>query len=259
MTRLSQATGDARYFDAVSRVMRLFADGQEATAVPGLWPMWVSMKDEDVVSGTRFTLGGGADSMYEYLPKMHLLLEGGDPMYEAMTRRFLNASRALFFRPMLPDGAEEDILISGSAEVRDDGRLELEPETEHLTCFIGGTFALAGRVLGDEGAVETGRRLARGCAYLYAASPRGIMPERLTLVPCPSPSPSAACAWNQTLYDEERAKRQWKEEPPPPFTSVRDPRYLLRPEAVESLFVLYRITGEEEFRERAWEMRPAPA
>src|SRR5690606_14151124 len=77
--------------------------------------------------------------------------------------------------------------------------------------------------------------------------------ERLTLVPCPPPALSA-CPWNQTLYDEEKTRRRWKEDPPPPFTSVRDPRYLLRPEAIESLFVLYRVTGEEEFRERAWEM-----
>ena len=254
MTRLSQLTGDPRYFDAVARVMRLFASGQNSTAIPGLWPLWVSMDAGDVVNGTKFTLGGGADSLYEYLPKMHLLLEGGDPTYETMTRGFLNAAETLFFRPMLPDGVEEDILISGSVEVHRDGEITLEPETEHLTCFIGGAFALAGRILGDQGAVDTGARLARGCAYLYRAVSSGIMPERLTLLPCPSLSTHTPCPWNQTLYDEETNRRKWKENPPVPITSVKDPRYLLRPEAVESLFVLYRVTGEEEFRERAWEM-----
>ncbi|SPO03092.1 related to alpha-mannosidase IC (MNSIC) [Cephalotrichum gorgonifer] len=263
MTRLSQVTGDPRYFDAVSRISHLFAAGQNDTAIPGLWPMYVSMSHEDVVTGRFFTLGGGADSLYEYLPKMHLLLGGGDPIYESMTRGFLNATSAhLLFRPMLPPGVEDDILISGNVQVDREGNSPvLEPETEHLTCFVGGAFALAGRLLSDPVAVENGARLARGCAYLYRAFASGIMPERLTMVPCPpsaSPSASASypsCEWNSTLYDEEtQARREWKEGTPLPFSSIKDPRYLLRPEAIESLFVLYRVTGDEAFADMAWEM-----
>lgn len=268
MTRLSQITGDARYYDAVTRVMRLFASGQNDTAMPGMWPLYVSLRQGDVTRGSTFTLGAGADSLYEYLPKMHLLLGGGEPMYADMTRGFLDASGALLFRPMLPEGVDEDILVAGVADVvaGGDGEREvaLVPETEHLACFAGGAVALAGRMLGDEGAVETGARLARGCAYLYRAVPSGIMPERLTLVPCPVPSPSSpssatpptSCPWNQTLYEEHKAKRQrdWRDGTPQPFTSVSDPRYLLRPEALESLFVLYRLTGDEAFADAAWEM-----
>ena len=261
MTRLSQLTGDERYFDAVDRLMRLFAEGQDKTALPGLWPVSVSLASEDVVRGRSFTLGGGADSLYEYLPKMHLLLEGGDPKYETMTREFLRAAERLFFRPMLPEGVDEDILISGrldEARAKDgggNGELVLEPETEHLTCFVGATVALAGKVLRDEDAVSTGARLARGCAYLYRATASGVMPERLTLVPCPSTAARERCAWNQTLYDEEVAKsRRWRPGTPRPFSAVADPRYILRPEAVEALFVLYRVTGDEGFREMGWEM-----
>lgn len=273
MTRLSQLTGDERYYDAVARLMRLFASGQNDTAVPGLWPLYVSLGRGDVTKGKTFTLGAGADSLYEYLPKMHLLLGGGEPMYGDMTRGFLDASGVLFFRPMLPEGVGEDILVSGVGNVvagdRGETEMVLVPETEHLACFAGGAVALAGRMLGDEGAVETGARLARGCAYLYRAVPSGIMPERLTLVPCPPPSSSSSsslspsdpdaqppCAWNQTLYEEQkdRRKRDWRDGTPKPFTSVSDPRYLLRPEALESLFVLYRLTGDEGFADAAWEM-----
>ena len=44
--------------------------------------------------------------------------------------------------------------------------------------------------------------------------------------------------------------------PPGPagFVAVPDRRYLLRPEAAESLFVLWRVTGRREFREAAWRM-----
>lgn len=38
------------------------------------------------------------------------------------------------------------------------------------------------------------------------------------------------------------------------FSNAREPKYILRPEAIESLFLLYRITGEEELRDMAWRM-----
>ncbi|KAI1757494.1 glycoside hydrolase [Xylaria castorea] len=65
LTRLSQITGDPKYFDAISRVMDVFYRGQEKTKLPGLWPVFVSMSSQDVISGHQFTLAGSADSLYE--------------------------------------------------------------------------------------------------------------------------------------------------------------------------------------------------
>ena len=255
MTRLSQLTGDPKYFSAASRVMALFHDHQNETLIPGLWPMFVSMRRQDVVSGSSFTLGGCADSLYEYLPKMHALLAGRDPRYEAMTRAFTSAADAtLFFRPMLPGG--ENVLVSGNANVAPDGHgghvAVLDPESEHLACFVGGTFALAGRLLRRPGDVETGARLTRGCIYAYRAMPTGMMPERFNMAPC---AERAKCPWSEGTWAREKGRRpEWKEHLPRGFTTAKDPRYILRPEAIESVFVLYRITGLDEFREAAWDM-----
>lgn len=65
LTRLSQITGDPKYYDAISRVMDVFYLGQKKTKLPGLWPVFVSMSSQDVVSGDRFSLAGSADSLYE--------------------------------------------------------------------------------------------------------------------------------------------------------------------------------------------------
>ena len=40
----------------------------------------------------------------------------------------------------------------------------------------------------------------------------------------------------------------------PGMVHVTDPRYSLRPEAIESVFILYRITGEKQLQEKAWSM-----
>ncbi|WYZ44953.1 hypothetical protein EsH8_VIII_000269 [Colletotrichum jinshuiense] len=251
MTRLSQLTGDSKYYDAAARVMDLFHDGQHKTRLPGMWPMFVSMSSRDVVSGASFTVAGCADSLYEYLPKMVALLGGAEPKYRAMTDAFLRAANeSLFFRPMLP--GDEDVLIAGNANVDDEGRRKLDPESEHLACFIGGVYALAGRLLGKEEWVAVGARLTLGCYYAYQAMPTGMMPERYNMMACDRRD---RCAWDEDRWEaEKRLRPEFKEHLPKGFTTAKDARYILRPEAIESVFVLYRVTGERGFQEAAWEM-----
>ena len=40
----------------------------------------------------------------------------------------------------------------------------------------------------------------------------------------------------------------------PGFTDHGDNRYILRPEAIESVFILYRITGDKRYQDVAWTM-----
>ena len=40
----------------------------------------------------------------------------------------------------------------------------------------------------------------------------------------------------------------------PGFIDVGDPRYILRPEAIESVFILYRVTGDMRLQDVAWKM-----
>ncbi|SPQ24982.1 1e0c92f0-18f9-4063-9942-e8fc95ac141f [Thermothielavioides terrestris] len=259
MTRLSQLTGDPKYYDAIAPIVELFYRGQNQTALPGLFPMFVSMLREDVTTGGTFTLGGGADSLYEYFPKMHALLSGADPKLETLTRGFMDAAKQhLFFRPMVPDN--DDILISGNVNVDADGAPRLDPETEHLTCFIGGTFALAGRLLRSEEDVEVGARLTRGCVYAYQAFATGIMPERLNMVACERGAGAEPCRWDEDKWVAEREKRpEYKPHLPKGFTTAKDPRYILRPEAIESVFYMYRITGDSRWQDVAWNMFRAVA
>lgn len=74
-TRLSQLTGDPRYFEAVQRIMDVFDAQQSKTTLPGMWSVVVNAKTEDFMSGTGFTIGGMADSLYEYLPKVNCAQE----------------------------------------------------------------------------------------------------------------------------------------------------------------------------------------
>ena len=49
-------------------------------------------------------------------------------------------------------------------------------------------------------------------------------------------------------------KRIVQERLPPGFTNISGRRYMLRPEAIESVFYMYRITGDMHWREVGWNM-----
>ena len=71
-TKLSQITGDSKYYDAVARVADVFEKAQNKTKMPGMWPISVNPQLEDLGGDTSFTIGAMADSLYEYFPKVCL-------------------------------------------------------------------------------------------------------------------------------------------------------------------------------------------
>src|ERR1700761_7898134 len=64
-TRLSQVSGDPRYYDAVQRIMDVLEAQQDLTNVPGMWPVVNNPKTMEFNLNGGFTLGGMADSAYE--------------------------------------------------------------------------------------------------------------------------------------------------------------------------------------------------
>ncbi|KAL7785569.1 glycoside hydrolase [Trichoderma ceciliae] len=242
-TRLSQLTGDSKYYDATDRVTRFLERIQNDTMLPGMWPTTLNFQAE-LAADSSFTLGALADSLYEYLPKMHALLGGVDEVYEKLYRRAMDAAvQNLLFRPMVPD--HDDILFSGEFRA---GKVSgsLETDSQHLTCFVGGMFALGGKLFRIDHHVDIGERLARGCGWAYSRFPTGIMPEIFGMVPCKT---LETCVW-----DEERWEKAGGKSLPKGFTHARDKRYILRPEAIESLFVLYRVTAKPDLQDTAWDM-----
>jgi len=311
-TRLSQLTLDPKYFDAVQRISDLMYEKQNQTKIPGLWPVSVYLAAESFNADSVFTLGGMADSAYEYLPKMYLLLHGRIDEYRSMYQTALGtAKKYLVFEPLLPPATRRDSLTPSLLGIDDtplllgtarasgpDNYVRIEPEGQHLACFAGGMIALGTRAMqrhqtAEENAADLlmAARLTEGCMWSYRATVTGIGPEVFHTKTCRRGQAALShgqrgdwvgergnCEWNrddwisavrrqqkgigdqvQTLLQPENAPEQYEEfirmkRLTEGFTEVTDPRYMLRPEAVESLFVLWRITGDSKYREQAWAM-----
>lgn len=261
-TRLAQITRNNKWYDCVDRIMQVFDHQQAISNIPGMWPLVVNARIQDFASGSHFTLAAMADSLYEYLPKMYALL-GGSSMYQKLYEYSMDSAiRSTLFRPLVPDDA--DILLSGSAHADSQGDVPtLEPQGQHLVCFAGGMLALGGRLLQNDSHIELGRKLTDGCIWTYEAGPLGIMPEVFYMLPCDR---SSSCSWDEVKWHADVLKRAGKmpdddasaivqeERLPAGYTSINDRRYILRPEAIESVFILYRITGDTLLQDKAWKM-----
>lgn len=260
-TRLSIITGDPKYYDAVQHISDLLYKAQMKTKIPGLWPILVNAAEENFDAGSDYSFGAMADSTYEYLSKMVALLGNKDSIYSTMHTNSINAAHGhLFYRPMTPN--KDDILFAGIAKPRD-SKHTLETSGQHLTCFVGGMLALGGRLLSNQTQIDLGAKFARGCVWAYDSFSTGVMSETFQLAACPDLSP---CEWEESrwhdairkansLHEKSPVDEYIKEKRlPKGFTKLPDTRYILRPEAIESVLILHRVTGDSFWREKAWSM-----
>lgn len=276
-TRLSQLTGNMKYYDAIDRIKGYMNDAQDgSTLIEGLWPTIVDARNLRW-DYNHFTFGGMVDSAYEYLTKQFLLLGGADRSYRSMYEKALDAAtRFLFFRPMIP--TNKPVLFSGTISLDANGQVDLDPQGQHLTCFAAGMVGIGSRIFSRPQDLPIAQQLLDGCIWAYNATPSGLMPETFHVVPCAKGVDAAAtadCEWNDDTYYAAIAKQHgaatstgYEITSPvelgkrlaksknliPGFTAHGDSRYILRPEAIESAFILYRITGDKRYLDDAWRM-----
>lgn len=213
----------------------------------GLYPVYVDPARGVFTSG-RVTIGSLADSFYEYQLKLYLL--SGYEDLEAL-EMFIESTQAvhehLLKRVKAPEGQDVDEHLPWYLIGELSGSRFLGVQ-EHLTCFWGGVLGLAhitasklkllGRPLRPveeklielaPGWLEIGEAFTRTCAFTYFLTPTGLGPESVVFAPEGAPSARIERGW---LSDQTK--------------------YILRPETVESLFVMFRATGNEVYRAWGW-------
>jgi mannosyl-oligosaccharide alpha-1,2-mannosidase len=86
-----------------SLVTSVLIEHQMSTQLPGMWPTFINAREQTFLEDS-FTFGALADSLYESLPKMYILLGGLEPAYEKAYKNAIAAAiEYLLFRSMLPN------------------------------------------------------------------------------------------------------------------------------------------------------------
>jgi mannosyl-oligosaccharide alpha-1,2-mannosidase len=249
--RLSMVTGDEKF----ARQARFLASEmdrlQDSSNIPGLFPQFFDGTCEaglcDVDRGHQtFTVGAAADSAYEYLVKGHLMNGLVDGIYLNMWERALpKIKELLLFHPQAPGGA--DMTFPGVVTAQGSRVNGLRGKVEHLSCFLGGLFALSARTSVKEAEdLAIADQLTEGCVWAYSVTPSGIMPDTVIISPCRGSS--------EECYRESKSKIGSNDDLPAGFDNIERREYILRPEAIESVFIMYRATGDQKWRDKGWDM-----
>ncbi|EME39411.1 glycoside hydrolase family 47 protein [Dothistroma septosporum NZE10] len=263
MKYLSKLTGEVHYWEKAERVMKVVDDQQPTD---GLVPIFIHA-DHGTFRGDNIRLGSRGDSYYEYLIKQHL--QTSEPVYQAMWNESLAGMKKHLITYSHPNN------FTVLAERPNGLNRDIDPKMDHLVCFLPGTIALAttgGQSLAqakkqskwskqqDED-MNLARELMRTCMGMYRTE-TGLAPEiahfNIHDPPLmyedfkPFEKPHSPNYWTRCKNNlcTETIKSTEKDY----MFKAQDNHNLQRPETVESLFYMWRITGDEMYRNWGWEM-----
>eukprot|EP00658_Telonema_sp_P-2_P033439 TRINITY_DN24544_c0_g1_i1.p1 TRINITY_DN24544_c0_g1~~TRINITY_DN24544_c0_g1_i1.p1 ORF type:complete len:561 (+),score=121.90 TRINITY_DN24544_c0_g1_i1:86-1768(+) len=165
-------------------------------------------------SGNQISLGAMGDSYYEYLIKLYLYTKRSEPQYLKMYKKSLAGILDHLIFESSPSG------LTYIAEMNNNNPVH---KMDHLACFVPGMLAVGAQDSPDPDRVmHTARGIAETCYQMYARQRSGVAPEFINF------------GGND-------------------FSNGAN-HNLLRPEALEAMFVMFRYTGDPIYREWGWQM-----
>jgi Glycosyl hydrolase family 47 len=275
-TLLSRLTGEESFEKAVLKVHEVLKPSIEKH--DGLIPQLVSPADGSM-SGEYFMLGARSDSYYEYLLKQWILTGRSD---ELMLNNYKQAIRAVRKRLL------RRTTSGGLLYIAEETGNVMSPKMDHLVCFLPGVLALGDfynisttiqpetnsttanstkNYYYDASDLEIAEQLAETCYQMYRRTPTGLAPEIVffTTSDDDSITSSRGSGTNEAgiiANNESGSSSSAVEGYPGAHASdigggdfmvkEDDAHNLLRPETVESLFILWKVTGNKKYQEQAW-------
>lgn len=230
---LSRHTGRPIFEAAAQRIMSHLRSMSRPAKLPvGLYPTFIHPVHGEFASAD-VTLGARADSLYEYLLKQWLISGRTDARVAGM---YTDAVRGMVQHMVRRGGPGRcsDCTYIGKWNYQSGS---YDDRMDHLVCFVPGMLALGVHagihgdgVSRDPTATPEARdhmalaeRLMDTCHRMYSEQPTGLAPE------------IAHIREGGGVAADPNARHN-----------------LLRPETVESLFVLWWLTGEPRYREWGW-------
>jgi mannosyl-oligosaccharide alpha-1,2-mannosidase len=230
----------------------IYARNSTLAWAPLVWSKWETpwpgMVDAPIDIITAAPVGrarhwdGGHDSYYEYLLKIAILSPPTDPHVRTYRKRFLQSAYSLRKNLSTRSTSAPEHYMQHLFIGRQDDKI-YRNEQGHLACFAPGTILLGSKFYNQPYLRTFALALLEGCRHTYTSTPSKIGPESWSWIPKYSYD-------EPTFFPETaRQKKEWSE------TGLwsTDPQYKGRPEYVESLFYAWRITGEQRYRDWAWE------
>ncbi|KAJ2617118.1 hypothetical protein EV177_000726 [Coemansia sp. RSA 1804] len=234
--RLSQLTGDDKYRKAGDRAGEAIEAGERK--YKGLYPAFINTNTGEYDASSVLSVGAYVDSFYEYQLKQFLF----DRKDTKFKDRYLRSTMAVKERLVARDPTSGRLFL-GSWNYGDSVFVH---EMEHLACFYPGLLALGAQALDRPRDLVLAEELAYTCYVSYAMTPTGLGPERFRFAGYKFVDAAADDVGAAAGSMGEDVKKDSA------GMSGVDVRYILRPETLESLFILFRVTGDPKYQDWGW-------
>ncbi|KAJ1918703.1 hypothetical protein H4219_002425 [Mycoemilia scoparia] len=231
--RLSQLTKDPKYHQAAQKVIDVILKNKPGEVpsynVDGLYPTGFDTMSGKFTGG-KASWGALGDSFYEYLIKTWYLSDFG-------LKRNLDMWNTSFdaFQKHIATKGVDDRMYMGLSDGKDFTSIQ-----DTFTCFAPGTIALAGKLLDQKDSLDLAIKLGEACYNTFSSMPTNLGAESIGFLPKGS-NPNYS-GLSSTERDQVKKHGFYNE----------NASYLLRPEVIESIFYLHRITGDSKYQEWAW-------
>ncbi|CRK87432.1 CLUMA_CG001233, isoform B [Clunio marinus] len=212
---LSDITGNSGYRERVQNIRSVL---KELDKPKGLYPNYLNPKTGKW-GQQHMSLGALGDSFYEYLLKAWL--QSGQTDEEA--REMYDEAMSAIMEHMVRKSP------NGLTYVSDLKFDRLEHKMDHLACFAGGLFGLGSRTLQNQYTdryMEVAEGITNTCHESYIRSFTKLGPESFRF----SDAVEAKALKSQEKY------------------------YILRPETIESYFIMWRLTHDQKYRDWGWDV-----
>lgn len=222
---LSQMLGDDKYKASADNIFRHVSQyqGPDGT-IPNQWNV---MTGDPINSNGG--LGSGSDSFIEYLLKVPLLYCKADENFPLCVQEhpiiqdMLAAYETIIEKSLRPKHIVMKKGLNRSIAFPTDNL-----HYHQLLCFLPGMIALGASTKGSaverKDELDLAEQLVEGCHVMYQQSPKGLGPE-------------------EAIFSNKASDA---------LPKIFNPSYLLRPEYIESIFVLHRLTGDIRYQEMGW-------
>ncbi|KAF2474985.1 mannosyl-oligosaccharide 1,2-alpha-mannosidase [Lindgomyces ingoldianus] len=254
MKYLAYLTGESHYWEKAEKVIKVVDNNG---ARDGLVPIFI-YADRGEFRGSEIRLGSRGDSYYEYLIKQYYQTQKQEPIYLDMWNEALAGVK----KHLITYSKDSHFTVLAERPAGLDGHLH--PKMDHLVCFMPGTIALSatgGLNLTEAKKLPTwgkqqeedmllARELMKTCMGMYRVTATGLAPE-ITHFEIYDPPKMMRQEILPSLGDISVEDGDWKTDY---IIKPADSHNLQRPETVESLFYMWRITGEDMYREWGWDM-----
>ncbi|RPD58911.1 seven-hairpin glycosidase [Lentinus tigrinus ALCF2SS1-7] len=282
-TYLAHTTGSKKHFRYGNQVIQSLVETM-IERQGGMFPTNWNLQNGRPGGRDTLSVGAAADSAHEYLLKQYLMTGQKDT---ANLEMYLLSTNEMLTRLMYVTPNRQMLYITDT-----NGPKHMPSHVfEHLSCFFPGLLALGAHtlplnlsIIDPSGLNPDAQRayrllenydlrelhmaaaegLATSCWLMYADMPTGLGPEIANMEPksrpwidvleewrrggMRGPIPGLAATTPMPYTKPEQSKATSK----PWDYVVRRTDYFLRPETLESIYIMWRVTGDPVWRERGW-------